>query len=318
MSLLEKLSDYFNLREKELVKLIKSAPYRYKVYLIPKKQEGEFRIIAQPSKEVKALQYWLIDYVLRSAPIHPCASAYKEGTSIKKNAKIHTDGNFLLKIDFKDFFPSIKPDDLWDYLQKNQPNVLTEEDFNYASRILFWQPRHGITKSLQLSIGAPSSPFISNIVMFEFDHEAHKIAMKYDTRYSRYADDLIFSTNKAHSLQNVYDSIEKMCRVLAHPKLTINTSKTIYSSKKNRRRVTGLIITNEGKISLGRERKRFIRSKIDYYFKGKLSQEQKLNLQGLIAFAIDVDPEFVESMKRKYSGELIDGILHPPKTIQTS
>lgn len=312
MSLLTQLSNNFNLGEKDLVRFIKSAPYRYKVYQIPKKRKDEFRIIAQPSGEVKYLQYWLINNVLRNMPIHPCAAAYRNDASIKKNAAVHAKGKFLLKIDFADFFPSIRPDDLWVYLETHQPGILTLDDFYYASRILFWQPRLGL-KSLRLSIGAPSSPFISNLVMFDFDNQADRIAKEHSARYSRYADDLVFSTNKPYSLKTIYESIENVCKNLVHPKLTINSSKTVFSSKKNRRRVTGLVITNDGEISLGRERKRLIRSKIDYYAKKKLSRQEELTLRGLIAFAIDVEPTFVDNMKKKYSSELIDEILHPSK-----
>ena len=311
MSLIDRMSDYFGLRESELARLIKSAPLRYKVYRIPKKREGEFRIIAQPSKEVKALQYWMIDNMLKDLPVHPCALAYKKGASIKKNALAHSNNNFLLKVDFADFFPSIKPEDLWAYLERNHPNSFTQEDFNFASYILFWSPKHVRKGGLQLSIGAPSSPLISNLVMFDFDCEAAKVAMEYEAQYTRYADDLAFSTNKPYSLNKIYESIENICKGLTHPKLTINTSKTVFSSKKNRRRITGLIVTNEGNVSLGRERKRMIRTTIDHYGKGKLSTEQKLNLQGLLAFAIDVEPNFIETMEKKYSKELIDSILHP-------
>ena len=60
------------LPRRELVRLIRSAPYRYKVYRIPKRKHGEFRTIAQPAREVKALQYWVMK------KNHTIAEKYRE------------------------------------------------------------------------------------------------------------------------------------------------------------------------------------------------------------------------------------------------
>src|ERR1035438_9218023 len=71
----------------ELMGLIRSAPHRYKVYSIPKRTPGQFRTIAQPAKEVKALQYWVMKSVLSKFEIHPSATGYREGRSIADNAR---------------------------------------------------------------------------------------------------------------------------------------------------------------------------------------------------------------------------------------
>src|SRR2546426_957415 len=96
------------LPRKELRILIDSAPHRYKVYQIPKRAPGQFRTIAQPAKEVKALQYWVMKHVLSQFEVHPAATAYRKDLSILHNARPHTRGRFLLKMDFKDFFPSLR------------------------------------------------------------------------------------------------------------------------------------------------------------------------------------------------------------------
>ena len=67
------------LPQDELLRLIRSAPHRYKVFKIPKRKEGEFRTIAQPAKEVKALQYWVMQHVLSQFDVHPAATAYQKG-----------------------------------------------------------------------------------------------------------------------------------------------------------------------------------------------------------------------------------------------
>src|SRR6266850_6670962 len=96
------------LTQRELLRLIRSAPRRYKVYQIPKRAPGQFRTIAQPAREVKRLQYWVMQYLLDGFAVHPAATAYRRGQNIADNARQHVHSRFLLKLDFVDFFPSIK------------------------------------------------------------------------------------------------------------------------------------------------------------------------------------------------------------------
>ena len=91
-------------------RIMQTAPHRYKVFYIPKRN-GSMRRIAQPSKEVKLLQRVMVEKFLQFMPIHPAATAYNAGCSIVKNAKIHASDGPILKMDFKDFFPSIKKSD---------------------------------------------------------------------------------------------------------------------------------------------------------------------------------------------------------------
>lgn len=100
------ISDYL------LNRLIQRAPHSYKVYTIAKRSGG-LRTIAQPAKETKFIQRWLIENVFSQLPVHECASAYKVGASIKKNADAHKSNSYVIKLDFKDFFPSITSNVKW-------------------------------------------------------------------------------------------------------------------------------------------------------------------------------------------------------------
>jgi len=89
----------------ELLRLIRSAPMRYKVYTVPKGTPGRLRTIAQPAREVKALQYWVMSNFLSNFPVDEAAMAYRHGRNIADNARPHAHGRFLLKLDFKTFSP---------------------------------------------------------------------------------------------------------------------------------------------------------------------------------------------------------------------
>jgi len=72
--LLEKMSYDLLQNKEQLIHLIQSAPHRYKVYQIPKKSGAGMRTIAQPAKEVKILQYWVIENYFSLLPIHKAAT----------------------------------------------------------------------------------------------------------------------------------------------------------------------------------------------------------------------------------------------------
>ena len=111
----------------------------YKVYQIPKRgkdKREKSRIIAQPSKELKFIQKYVIENYFSILPVHPSALAYKKGTSIKKNAVAHSKSSFLLKMDFKNFFPSIKPADFTQHIRK-YINDFSNEDTYLVENLFF-------------------------------------------------------------------------------------------------------------------------------------------------------------------------------------
>jgi len=91
----------------ELLSLINTAPFRYKYHYVEKRGGRGLREIAEPAKEVKFLQRLLIEKELHELPLHPAAVAYRRGGSIFQHAHPHAAGKYLLKLDFKNFFPSL-------------------------------------------------------------------------------------------------------------------------------------------------------------------------------------------------------------------
>ncbi len=286
--------------------LIRSAPYRYKVYQIPKRGGIGLRTIAQPAKEVKRLQYWVIKNIYPSLPVHPSATAYVTGKNILNNSEPHSDKAYLLKLDFEEFFPSIKGNDFLQYSQNNQNLSLLEADLQRLIRLLFWLPKRN--NDFQLSIGAPSSPFLSNAIMHSFDNEVFGYCSEKNIAYTRYADDMAFSMHDMKMRGEVFEKVKSVLASQPFPSLTLNNRKTVFGSKAHRRMVTGLILANNGTVSLGRERKRRIRAQIHHLVQGKLTDKEKSNLQGMLAFARDIEPDFVGRMENKYGQEVINNL----------
>lgn len=288
---------------KELQLLIDSAPHRYKVYAIPKRTPGQVRIIAQPAKEVKALQYWVMKHVLSQFEVHQSATAYREKLSILDNAMPHASGRYLLKMDFKDFFPSLRADDFRTFL-KRRASSLDANEIGALSSILFWMPKDR-TPDLCLSIGAPSSPILSNILMADFDRQLTAFCNARNVVYTRYADDLSFSAATSDRLQVVERAVIGWCSRSRSPRLTVNQSKTVRVSKREARRVTGLVLTNDRKVSLGRETKRRIRASLHHFVTGQMLPEDIPKLSGMLAYVNSVEPTFIRRLRKKYGSEAV-------------
>ncbi len=285
-------------------KVANSASYRYKTYTIPKR-DGSLRAIYHPARELKLFQGWVAKHVVSRLPVHEAATAYRPGKSILSNALLHVKQNYLLRIDFENFFPSITAQDVEALLKKNaealKATVATDEDVKI---IVLLCCRHG-----RLTIGAPSSPAISNAVMFDLDRVWFDMCHKRGIVYSRYADDLYFSTNSRDVLSEVLVEVRRDLGKCEGPKLFINNKKTIFTSRKRKRLATGLVLTSDRNVSLGRGPKRKIKALMFKFSSGTLEDPDLKYVRGFLAYANSVEPDFVESLRRKYGEEVVSRLI---------
>jgi len=284
----------------DLRSLIQSAPMRYKVYSIPKRSGNGRRIIAQPTPAVKELQQWVTAKILSAFDVHPAAMAYKKTASILKNAAVHKNSKFLLKLDFENFFNSIVSQDFLAFLDRRQLN-LDAVDRQLLCRILFWRPKG--SAELVMSMGAPSSPALCNILLYDFDVLVATHCAAVNVSYTRYADDMTFSCDEPWRLKEVEQWVAHLVDETDSPHLKVNQAKTLHVSKKSSRRVTGLVLTNDGAVSLGRERKRELRAKVHRFLTGGMPEDEGRSLRGWLAYVNAVEPSFVARLKAVYGAE---------------
>lgn len=282
--------------EHELIVLIATAPSRYKVHYIEKRNGRGHREIAQPTREIKFLQRMLVKHELATLPIHDAAIAYRAGLSIADHARPHAHGRYLLKLDFKDFFPSIRWSSLAHRLTIDRQ--YTQVELWILGNLLC--RKANATGVHQLSIGAPSSPHVSNYVLHEFDSSLTDFCTRNGVRYTRYADDLAFSTHISGVLDIVEQEVRRVLRDLNYLGLLLNEEKSVNVSKKRRRTLVGLTLSNEGHASIGREAKRQLRLAIHRASLGRLGPTEVANLRGRLAFTYAIDPTFVEELLARY------------------
>ena len=285
-----------------------SASHRYKHFTIPK-ASGGIRHIYHPAKPLKAVQRWLQSRIVTRWTVHNAAAAYRKGRNIADHARLHLGSRYLLHLDLVDFFESITASDIHAYIQHHTREVVPS-GWADSDTELFVQL---VCLNGRLTIGAVTSPGISNALCQSLDHSLTTRCLEIDVTYTRYADDMFFSTSSPHVLSDVPRFVIDTLRSIPYPtSLTLNLAKTRHSSLKGHRRVTGLVLSSQGTLSLGRRFKRAIRTQI--YRIQTLSPRERSELSGRLAFVKDVEPAFFNRLVLKYGNLVSQALQVPPST----
>lgn len=154
----------------------------------------------------------------------------------------------------------------------------------------------------QLPQGAPTSPYIANLVMKHFDEKIGQWCKERNITYTRYCDDMTFSGDKA-DIRRVH-IVRKVKSMLYRMGFALNDNKTVYITSSQQQRVTGVVV-NE-KATLSRSQRRAIRQEVYYcqkYGVKESLQRKKLDISpdrylhsliGRISFALQIDPDNIE------------------------
>jgi RNA-directed DNA polymerase len=153
---------------------------------------------------------------------------------------------------------------------------------------------------------------LTNIMMYRLDEEITDLAVMHMSAYTRYADDIFISSDAAGKSSKLFEGLSLILSQIDLPKLHINSEKTRYLSKKAHREVTGLIVTPQGMISLGRDRKRMIKSKINDAIHRKLDESERGWLAGYINWIASADPAFLDALRRKYGPSAVSSLRQSP------
>ena len=278
---------------KTIYSITNNIENNYKVYKI-KKRNGKLRTIHAPNKLLKHIQKQILNNILNNKTISKYAKAYHPGISLRENALPHTNKNLILKLDIKDFFENINFIDVYnacfsiEYFPKSVGMILT----------------YLCTYQDHLIQGAPTSAYISNLVMKDFDNVIGEWCDSNNISYTRYSDDMTFSGNF-----NPSEIITKVRKMLSKLGLELNNDKIHAIKKSANQNVTGLVV-NE-KVQTSSKYRKKIRQEV-YYIKkyGISSHLKRLNIQdkdkylnslyGKISYVLQInnqDKEFITYKK---------------------
>ena len=165
---------------------------------------------------------------------------FTEGRSVATNACKHTSKNYVLNIDLKDFFPTITYTRVVKSLKELGFNDEVSDIIARLCTIPMWDEQIQMLRN-SLPQGSPASPLLSNIVCSTLDKRLTDLARRYGLTYTRYADDMTFSSD--HSVY-AKDSIflKELENIVESSGFKINEKKTRLQKKGSRQEVTGLIV----------------------------------------------------------------------------
>lgn len=221
---------------------------RYRTFNI-KKKNGGTREISAPYRTLHSIQTALNAYFKELYVPSDSAMGFVPGRSVVDNAGVHIGHNYVLNMDLKNFFPSISEGRVIARLQL-PPFGFNKEIAQVLGGICAILVEEEGKENFVLPQGAPTSPLLTNAVCDSLDRKLRKLAYKYGLHYSRYADDMTFS-----SMHNVYqkdgDFMREVRKTIEDEGFTINESKTRLQKRGRRQEVTGLTV-NE-KVNVARQ-----------------------------------------------------------------
>lgn len=261
---------------------IKKIDNCYNTLEIPKKN-GDTRTICVPNKNLKKVQKKLYNKLstyydeikTQNNFTSKISHGFEKNRSIVTNAEVHKNKRY---VDLLDFFPSINFGRVRSYFIKNNYFEINDDIATILAQLTCYKGT--------LPQGAPTSPLIANMICNIMDIRILKIAKKYRLDYTRYADDLTFSTNNKYFLNDYDKFLEDIKNIIHRSGFELNSKKTRLLFSNSRQEVTGLVVNK--KISVPKE-----------YYKNTRAMAHSLYKNGY--FLIDDEVGTIEQLEGRFS-----------------
>lgn len=264
--------------------------YFYRDFEITKKN-GKKRAISEPLPSLKEIQIWILKDILEKVLVSPFAKAYKPRTSLIENLKFHKNQPKVFTLDLENFFPSIKME-------------LVEKVFlelGYSKMVANLLAKL-CTRDNALPQGAPTSPYLSNLIFKEADSLIADFCKQRKIRYTRYADDLSFSGDFDEN-----ELLDTITKIIENLNLHINVNKTKLMTPNTRQTVTGIVVNDKPQVVFNKRNE--LRQAM-YYIKKFGFDEHRVykeikqanyleHLLGRINFVLQINPKDAEFMGYK-------------------
>ncbi len=322
---------YPSLREYVTRQVDSYKTFRVRKRSLPGKPTG-FRVICVPPADLKAVQHWIAQNVLAKAKPHHASTAFAPNSRLVDAAAPHCSSRWLIKIDVQRFFESISEVDCYRAFRSlgYQPLVSLELSrlctrvgrLNRKSQTLRWYRKHPASKFKirsysvprlgHLPQGAATSPILANLVMKEADELLTALARRHGLTYTRYADDLTFSTgDRGFKRELARQAIWEVYGILRRFGLSPNLAKTAIVPPRSRKIVLGLQVDQEMP-RLSRAFKMKMRMHLHYLEREDVGPAKhaehrgfsavagmRNHLMGLVAYAIQIEPNYGAEIKAR-------------------
>lgn len=303
-----------------LRKIVAREIHPYRSFYLKKRTPGRHnvRMICAPADPLLRCQQWISQNILSFGKTHSSSYAYHPDSNPIYAAHVHTNAEWLIKVDIHDFFHSISEHKIYDVFRSLGYSRLVSFELARictiaCERFSGKDPSKKYTESkIQhyksphigfLPQGAPSSPMLSNLVMKPVDEKLAKLAAEQNMRFSRYADDIVFSCSDKREAKEINDAKRKILEIINKSGFKPNHRKTVVRGPGTRKIVLGLLIDGS-RPRLAREYKDMIRLHLHYlthenfgpanHAKNRKTSISKIyhHILGMIHWARAVEPTF--------------------------
>ena len=223
----------------------------YRRFQVPKKAGG-VRIISAPMRRLKALQRWLLDAVLARVEVHDAAHGFRAERSIVTNARPHVGAGVVVNLDLKDFFPTVtlprvrgvfRSLGYGEHVATIFALLASEPD---TVRVALDGAEYDVAQGpRRLPQGAPTSPAITNVLCRRLDRRLFHAAKKLGFAYSRYADDLTFSSTSSEHPAAAGQLLKQVRFIVAAEGFAPHPDKTRVLRKGRQQEVTGVVVNDK-------------------------------------------------------------------------
>lgn len=249
---------------------------QYHQFEIPKKSGGTRQIIA-PVGDLKIIQKVLAHLLAMVSSPDDHAHGFIEKRSVITNAQQHIGKNYVLNLDLKNFFPGIYFHHVVNALQK----YFSRDVSVFIAKLCTWTETGDDLPEDVLPQGAPTSPVLSNIVCEAMDARLGGLAKRFGLTYTRYADDMTFS-----SYHSIYakgsDFWTELHSIIEDSGFRLNEKKTRLLKKGSRQEVTGITVGE--RLNVSRKWMKNLRAQVFQYEMYGGSEEEYRSIMGKIAF----------------------------------
>jgi retron-type reverse transcriptase/DNA-binding CsgD family transcriptional regulator len=259
-----------------------------------KKKDGSKRDIDTPRTYLKVIQWWILDNILNHVEIAENVFGFVAGRSAVQNAEYHFGAKHVLNVDIRQFFPSITIDQVREIFV----SLGYTEDVADMLAELCCLDDH-------VPQGAPTSPAIANLVLRELDEQLSRLADEAGHRYSRYADDLTFSSQQRIEpafLDSVQQAVEESG-------FNLKPEKTRFAGSEGRMEVTGVVIND--KMQPSRVWRKRTRAKLHRFrLATRLTRRELAYLHGIVGMAAQFPQSTQMHKLSEHAAELIETRSH--------
>ena len=301
----------------------------YKHFHLKKRLPGRNnkRLISVPSSDLLRCQKWITANILSVVPTHDCSYAYAPNSSPVFAAQVHTQSSWMVKVDIQDFFTSVSEHRVYQVFRslgyskllslelsrictavhnsKCNPDKLVKYGKNSIQK--YQNPHSGF-----LPQGAPTSPMLSNLVVRELDNDLQQLSKNVNMRFTRYADDIVFSCTEKREYGDIISVKDKMLHLINKNGFQPNQRKTVIRGPGKRKIVLGMLVDGSHP-RLPKEYKDMLRLHLYYlshsnfgpsiHADARSTSVSKMfhYVRGMIFWSISVEPEYGEKLLAQFN-----------------